>query len=364
MLLKTYDIGETFIQLIAPVQSEENKLSLVCIDTNTYFFQGFFGLGPSHVRVHKSVDGGHTWTKLLDTIGTYYSFDMLDEKKGILVGTFGSILQTIDGWETITFQSFSSALYLETKILNEDILFIARFGGILRSVDGGGSWQNVTSFSDMVPRKIYSYTNDLLFVTANSNTGQKILKGSTDGGTTWSTLISGGGSYLYGIEFINENEGYITGYNYMEKQGSLLYTYDGGETWNELLCGYDKKLYEIEQANDSILLIGGEDGLLLRFNRNQITTGSREVSRNEKPLQVFPNPAANEITCRLNNLSATVIRAGLYDAQGQFVRSAYLGSHTGGLSEFTMNLDGLSAGFYWLSVVTDGGVWVEPVIKM
>ena len=361
LIFKTYDLGESFVTVNSPVD-QEGKYDLVCIDTSTFFIAGQYL--PQRAFIFKTNDGGYTWDTLLDTVATYWAFDMLNEHKGILAGSiYGNILQTNNGWETTVLQSLGSPVYfVEAHFIDNNSIFLASHFSLIKSNDGGASWSNVTSLLQF-PAEIYNISNNVVFVTANNNQGQYSLKKSIDGGNSWTTIFSGIGRKLYDILFIDD-EGYITAYNQTEKKGSLLFTYDGGVTWQEILSDYDKQLIEIEQVNDSIIFVGGLDGLLLRFNRNQPLTGSREVSSPSNGLEIFPNPTTGNVTLRINNPVFSEIDATLMDVRGAIIRPVFKGIPGEEFFEQSIALDNLPAGSYFLRIVTKDGVVTKPVIKI
>ena len=360
---KSYDLGETYVMLTAPAPI--GMYDMVCIDSSVYFIAASSGPASPTANVFKSIDGGYTWDTLVDTMATYWAFDMANEHKGILVGGIqGSILQTNDGWQTSTLQTTGSPdYYFEAHFIDLNTIFISQIGALKRSLNGGESWSNVYGFSDMTPSHIYSYSSSLIFVAANRSPGLSLLIRSKDGGDTWTKLFNEWNYRLSKILFVSENEGYVCGYHVVGNESILLYTYDGGETWGELQFGYNKRLFEIEQANDSILLIGGEDGLLLRFNRNQVLTGSREVFQHDNPLQVHPNPAASVLNISISTKTGAVNLAQL-TVRNLLGQSCYFEHFTLGNTEINREID-VSAwppGLYLLTLESGGQHWTEKVI--
>ncbi len=338
---------------------------MVCIDSSIYFIAASSSPVSPTANIFKTIDGGQTWTTLLDTIATFWAFDMANEQKGILVGGItGNILQTNDGWETTTLQ-FSgppSVYYVAVHFLDVNTIFRGRIGGISRSVDGGETWSNAYGFNQ-IPSDIYHFSDSLLFVAGNYNSSKSQIIRSIDKGVTWVKVYEDWNDKLYDILFISENEGYVCGYNIIKKQGVLLYTYDGGDTWNKLWHEQDKRLGAIEQANDSILLIGGEDGLLLRFNRNQPLTGSRDVFQENNPIEVYPNPAASVLNISISTKMGVAIPAQL-TVRNLLGQSCYLENITLGNTGTGLEID-VSAwppGLYLLTLASGGQHWTEKIV--
>lgn len=64
------------------------------------------------------------------------------------------------------------------------------------------------------------------FFNFNSGTTVGIVAKTTNGGTTWTSVFTGGGGEMYDVFFINAQTGWIVG-----RDGFVRYTTDGGTTW-------------------------------------------------------------------------------------------------------------------------------------
>ena len=65
------------------------------------------------------------------------------------------------------------------------------------------------------------------YVTGRNGT---ILK-TTNAGTTWNSVASGGTDFLASIKFLDDNTGYISGGNIAGNTSTILKTNDAGSTW-------------------------------------------------------------------------------------------------------------------------------------
>jgi len=100
---------------------------------------------------------------------------------------------------------------------------------------------------------VYAITPDIVVVVGSNGT---ILK-TTDGGTTWQQKTSGTNRYLQKIRFSNSNIGYIIG-----DQGTLLKTTDGGESWTSINTGYSEYFASLSPVGDNVVYIAYEEHLL------------------------------------------------------------------------------------------------------
>ncbi|MFZ4590376.1 MAG: protein kinase domain-containing protein [Ignavibacteria bacterium] len=132
-------------------------------------------------------------------------------------------------------------------------------GNIVKTINGGESWQNVfTNFKD----ELYK-----IFFT-NANTGWAVGFGgiiikSTDSGNSWVKQQSDTQFRLRDILFINDNTGWIVG-----EMGTLLKTTNGGNKWEieNPTPGNLHSLYSIAKSNDNKLYITCDKGGILTLD--------------------------------------------------------------------------------------------------
>lgn len=149
-----------------------------------------------------------------------------NQEVGIVCGEAGTILKTTDGGET--WQKISSPTFRnlnDIHFINENKGFIVGDSAIiLITEDGGQTWTR---------RQITPYNHFLAIDFPRSDTGflcgynGKIYR-TTNSGTSFASQNSGVTEILYDISFPPNNAtiGYACGYN-----GTILKTTDGGQTW-------------------------------------------------------------------------------------------------------------------------------------
>jgi hypothetical protein len=152
---------------------------------------GSFFLGDG---MFKSIDNGLTWTSLAST-------------NSGLPNSFSQLYQI--GWRTIT----------DHTNLTNDVVFMATYGGIYRSSNGGTSWSLVKGRN----ASPYSYYTDIaitstgiLYATLSSDGPDKGFWRSSNGGVTWVNITPKDFPPAYdrvviGINPNNENEVYFLG---------------------------------------------------------------------------------------------------------------------------------------------------------
>jgi photosystem II stability/assembly factor-like uncharacterized protein len=233
---------------------------------------GWYGNGLG--RVFKTVDGGQTWTKVLDRPGTYVrAMGFVDEKLGFL-GNIGPdyfpgvtdpqpLYRTRDGglnWAPVTGVEGPAAKgicaidiqrlpFINAGVLDERV--VIRAGGrvgspafLMESRDEGETWRS----KDMGRQT--AMILDIKFVDArtgfiagatdaNVQASRALVLRTTDGGHTWSKVYESARPWevTWKLSFPTPRVGYVTVQNYNPDKGVsgrvVAKTVDGGKTWRE-----------------------------------------------------------------------------------------------------------------------------------
>lgn len=131
---------------------------------------------------------------------------------------------------------------------------IAGETGILRTTDGGNSWNR--------PAGTAGIFKSVSFVDANNGTavGQDgIVIHTTDGGATWTPQSSVPMKTLWGVSFSDANTGTAVG-----EGGTIIRTTNGGSDWIPQAGGTDQNLFCVCFIDASTGFVGGDDGVILR----------------------------------------------------------------------------------------------------
>lgn len=228
-------------------------------------------------EIHKSIDGGKTWTRQVSGItGQLSAVRFADASNGWAVGAYGAVLRTTDGGAHWTLQSASLPDGYSTglTVVNASTAVITSAGGGLLSgtTDGGATWTPislngyaVTVASDGIlwstsydglrkssdlgktwtlvrPLSNVSYVpslavNGLVVKLVAQTYSYDPVQGSTyttaihasgDGGATWETITPQGlttNFVNYLVDFVDASTGALSAYS------DLYLTTDGGRTW-------------------------------------------------------------------------------------------------------------------------------------
>jgi photosystem II stability/assembly factor-like uncharacterized protein len=270
-IVRTADGGETW-QTVQPPGTSQRLWDVEYADANTVFLAGENGL------ISRSIDGGTTWNSIQSGgAGVTHGFDKVDGQHAWAGQDSGEIVYTTDGgtqWIRASvsgFDEFGSLMAVafanrsrgwaagRNDFFGGSVGIIARsndggrtwqpqfqvpdftFNGlettsartafavgayqfvggglVLRTRNGGASWQNVTPAAEGF--------RDVFFIDASIGwvVGSSIWK-TTNGGTNWTRVYGTGASELDAISFADPMNGWATGYNNL-----VLHTTDGGQNW-------------------------------------------------------------------------------------------------------------------------------------
>lgn len=328
------------------------------LDTNNIFLLSY---SPSQTQLYRSYDGGDSWIQRSVSAGAFsHYFGFFDTLTGLR--TDGPFLEkTLNGgitWTNVTCPFFVGTTAIKT--FGDSLVCLggvdASGRGLVLSKNRGKTWPNgwgilghnveITGFSFV--------SNDTILAVGTGG----IFVYTVDGGANWIDTSEPPIYDYYDAACLKSNECYLVGGN-SEGYGVIAKTTDFGKTWSSLNTGFKTTLQNVEIINDSIALLAGTNGILLRWNyKTSVFTGVDEGVLADHDISLFPNPA-NElvtITVDFNKLGAcyTTLRNQL----GQKLRQTQI---TGANS--TIDLAGLHEGIYYVEVGSKEFFKVFKIIK-
>ncbi len=238
-IYKTTDSAKTWTTL----NSTTNLpiLDIYFLDANNGFAVGGknscggTGCIPPGGFILRTQNGGQTWNRIFTPSNRYEitSITFLNNLIGFCVGV-NTIYKTIDGGQTWTENQVSNLGGNMMKIKfkdNQNGFIVCQFEKILKTNDGGTSWQITTPFKNIGYNSISSF-NETIYVSGQG----KIIK-SLDNGSSWSTLVNSPNE-IYDIHFTTQEIGYAfgrgnySGGDFGRSFGSMYCTNNGGISWN------------------------------------------------------------------------------------------------------------------------------------
>lgn len=188
-------------------------------------------------KTWRTDDGGETWDQIRGACGegNFTSCCFVDKNKGWFVGAPSvsfpaTIMCTTDGGNTFEEQvnPITEPYLRDVYFINDQIgLAVGNYGQTVYTSNGGVNWEQ---------RPNGSKTWTEVFLTETGNAWAIGFDGkiahSTDWGYNWQSQESGVNDLLWGIHFINDNEGWVVG-QISSQYGVLLHTTNGGVTFVE-----------------------------------------------------------------------------------------------------------------------------------
>ncbi len=244
------------------VSYSEYLTALAVVDSSTLWSGGQYGV------LHVSTDGGETWGNAYRGFITETNDIHVLNSKDVYVAGGRTILKTTDGgnsWQSMQVDN-SDSTYLDIRsVWFTDSLHgwigvenLGGWGGVYRTTDGGLSWSNQI---DNVTRVFSVYF-------LNRKTGWFFSGDSSyitnDSGKTWSAQVGDrpGLDEADAMEFVSPETGFAGGYL------GLYKTTDGGDNWSKIDLGipdpFVKGIYFIDPQKGWAVGYNGNNGLVLK----------------------------------------------------------------------------------------------------
>jgi photosystem II stability/assembly factor-like uncharacterized protein len=197
------------------------------------------------------------------TNATLYSVRFIGNT-GFIVGSGGTVLKTTNGGATWVNKSIPDGIELYSLFFNNpDTVMVAGFtNSFYRSTDGGASWnfqwlgQSDGLLSMNFPTKDTGYmVGDWIALDSND------IKKTTNGGVSWTNIITQINQNNQSIYFTDANTGYVAG-----DAGNLYKTQNGGINWS-LLQSFYYSIWDIFFPTKLVGYVVG-DGSLISYTKD------------------------------------------------------------------------------------------------
>lgn len=294
-LVKSYHAGEQLLPLPGAGPSI-NATQYQRLDTSNIF--AVSSGGPS--TLYRSYDGGNSW-RMKYYFGAWSSgiafFDTLNGLSAVSLSN--QLLRTSDGGVTWTTSTLPLANVSTFKIFTDSMVMVGLTGqgtggDFYISKDRGLNWQFCWGMGG-IPIDFARLNNDTIVgISGMSPMGDTFFTRTLDG-TTWLTSKAPFPNCA-SVYFRNRKECYVVGSNSQNK-AMIAKSEDAGATWSTYETGFNGTIWRMAFLSDSVALLSGDKGLLLRWNFKQtVFTGLNEQhSTRGLNLSVFPNPATDRI---------------------------------------------------------------------
>jgi photosystem II stability/assembly factor-like uncharacterized protein len=281
----------------------ESQLININTPYSIQFFDASNGLvGDDKGTLLKTNNGGQSWQSIHDDNETaFYCMSFLNETQGI-VGSYDKVLITNDAgstWTPVELPGFETFYDIEWK--TDSIIFATcERGVIIRSMDGGRTWEKITtgpSFDGSIKAATWYDENTIMAFTNYPNeivksvnkgflweklsapaegflryncasaipgealfvsTMEGLVFKTINGGESWQTIETGTTNPISTIHFINAETGIFT-----TNDGNIYLTSNGGDTWATVSSG-TPNITGLAFYDNQLGMAVGAEGTILR----------------------------------------------------------------------------------------------------
>jgi photosystem II stability/assembly factor-like uncharacterized protein len=254
--------------------------------------------------IHKSSDGGKTWSELTipSGVNSLFNMGMGNEMNAIFVSSEDPLVSTRDGgvsftvstlpdnfadvffvdsttayaagtniWKTtdagtnwVNLYSFASGGYSSSLyFLNAQMGWVSRNDGLYKTVNAGVDWSLISTQFYNNSQVMFFLNSDTGYISGGSSGGLQgqYLHRTMDGGVSWTnTFTADGGNYL-DVHFVSDRIGYVTDNSHIYK------TEDGGNTWTSEVHLASNILIELHFTDADHGWACGTGGTILKYSR-------------------------------------------------------------------------------------------------
>jgi photosystem II stability/assembly factor-like uncharacterized protein len=310
-IVRTQDAGESW-----SVVHMDPEIGLFSVHFPTVETGYAVGWSFMYALVLKTVDGGSTWnTCLLDSMQLFTAVHFLNAQTGF-VGGSGTILRTDDGgtsWDPvpgITSGFEVSSIHFPSPEVGYFIGGPDLANPIFKTTDGGANVQEITNGYQSIKETTW-FVNDSVGYMGGWY-GPMLVK-TTDGGNSW-TDVNTYQDGIWEVHFTDEDNGWYTGWG-----GGWSYiarTSDGAATWNYVHSDSLHSFEALEMIDGSTGFAAGSHGIILK-STNAGSTGMSEVPH-RPALTLYPNPASDRVWISVGD-PAAVREITVVNVSGQVV---------------------------------------------
>lgn len=257
-------------------------------------------------QIYRTTDSGGNWTS--HNIGTwdYYNYLKFVNTNVGWIGAYNRLLKTVDGgisWNSLTLPAGLGGSYSANFIDNNNGWLGGSNGQLYKTTDGGSSWTTLASGTNQYIREVY-------FVDSNTGwySGDGIVRRTTDGGLTWiSQLLNIGSYFSLKFSFVNTNEGFARTYATSAGQGSIFYkTTDGGNNWTTDYIPFPYTVQSFDFKSVSKGWMYATPNTVMKYTKLASTCPSNSISLESSPSLNIVSSVTSPIICSGTSVTLTV----------------------------------------------------------
>jgi hypothetical protein len=309
-------------------------------------------------KVYKTGNFGNDWEEILSLSDNAISIACLGPG-WIFVGYWGGIMRSLDygsTWDSSLVISPNSSVInailpiTENEIYAGGTAYMHSDAGVFKSVDLGNSWDLIGLVNYNIQALGMNADHELFAGCFYSG----LMKTSNDG-LNWETVFP-----FYDVRslIIGSDGMYVGCESQNYPNGGIYYSSDNGNSWEDWTYNItninikrifetpDQYLYSLSRYESTVL------GPPFNISANPVEI-DEEDSRSDLKFDIIPNPASDFIQVRFSNELLTIenLKLSIFNLQGQLVRSDSLYFSKGDLSS-KLNIVHLARGTYFVEIKT------------
>ena len=362
---KIYDSNGVWISTIMP---KFNPIR--CID---YVTQEFAIAGHNDGQITITRDGGKTWDSTnFNTEKNIVGVKFIDSTHGVIFG-YSSIYKTIDGGHSWSKLDLSEVIETDNSIVdfdlvgNDSLLILVydktnpehKFYKLMSTEDGGNSWNESSKIPQYTDWKPFFLTIDVGWIAGRIGAGggkyKDVIYKTINGGENWELQLDTVANIplgLNGIYFRNKFEGIAWG-----EGGKIWRTENGGENWIR------DESFPFEKS-DHFRDLAFPEGHTHKILANvyifrhiwmyEESTSVKQISKDAA--QVYPNPSGDVLNITSEKFNSKKVKIVISNTTGQqFLQQEiyFSGSHS-------INTNFLPSGAYIMTLFCEGAVINKP----
>lgn len=360
-LLKTTDGGQTWQQLgmngIATAGLDDNFTDIKFIDEST----GFLVAGYS--GVFKTTDGAQNWTQVGSSMCFPHTVFPFDGTNYLVAG--GDCFEGAKVDKVVN--GTGSAANISTNFWNSnEIVLEMSFSGpnrglaatrnpyILRTIDGGNNWDTISTGISGALTSVLMIDDTLCYAGYDENGGGFGILKSIDGGLSWQQ--DGNAATFFYPAFLSvhqaDNGDIYSGAAPSNTPGGLIFETPDGIAWS--YANVDQPIHDMTSYGSDITFGVGDSGYLV-VNTPISSWGMEETTPFE--WKIFPNPVVDLLT--IENPKNQHLNVEVLDAYGRLVRTSKTQD-----SSLEIDFSELKSGTYMVLVTEGQKNGLTRIVKM
>lgn len=311
--------------------------------------------------LYRSDNLGESWYQT-GSPGTSGNFIKVDTEENIYIGGWGLLIRSIDGgfsWDTLLLTDNVHCFH-DIEFGESGVIFLAtgRFlgpphGGFYRSLDNGLSWEHIGIINKHV-LTLDKTSDNTLYAGEFYN-----IYRSSDLGATWDIVVDTIAGYPL---IITPGDSIYAGIH-VNYGLPIYFSGDLGNTWINFSSGINNfraNFFSLSLEGNLYLFCGTGANRQI-YSTYDIGVSVNSLQHSKRGLKIYPNPCHEviviEFSCPIQNMGYLVQ---IYDLTGKlhFIKNIYR------KSRFRIELTKLSKGTYLVVVGNQKDTYINKVIKM